>query len=95
MNSQQSAGAKTPVTTTKDTIATYKIADMRRVFQYIEVNDLLALDRLILSGRAFLLPKGLQVYVLDATIRKEDMCKLRRKESVTEIWASTRAITDP
>ncbi len=83
------------VITTKDTIAAYKLADMRRVFQYIEVDDLLALDRFILSGRAFHLPKGVEVYVLDTNAQQEGMCKIRIKGSITEIWASVNAISGP
>jgi len=53
MTDQQSASAATvPVVTTKDTVAAYKLADMCRVLQHIEADDLQALDKLMLSGRA-------------------------------------------
>ncbi len=84
-----------PLMTTKDTIAAYKLADMRRVFQYIEDDDLLALDRFILSGRAFHLPKGVGVFVLDTSTQPKGMCKIRIKGSITEIWASVNAISEP
>jgi hypothetical protein len=87
--------AATPVITTKDTIAAYKLPDMRRVFQYIDADDLLALDRLILSGRAFHLRKGLEVYVIDSGTRQAGMCKIRIKGSIAEMWASARAMTEP
>ncbi|MGO9569917.1 MAG: hypothetical protein ACLP5H_20490 [Desulfomonilaceae bacterium] len=86
---------KGPVITTKDTVAAYKLADMRRVFQYIEDDDLLALDWFILSGRAFHLPKGIEVYVLDSNVQQEGMRKIRIKGSITEIWASVNAISGP
>lgn len=81
--------------TTRDTVAAYKLADMRRTFHYIEADDLLALDKLILSRRAFHLPEGVEVYVLDTSKAKEGMCKLRIKGSITEIWASVWAFTNP
>jgi len=37
---QANPTATNPVVTTKDTIAAHKLADMRRVFQYIEADDL-------------------------------------------------------
>ncbi len=83
------------VITAKDTIAAYKLADMRRVFQYIEDDDLLALDRFILSGRAFHLPKGVEVFVLETNVQQEGMCKIRIKGSIGEIWASVNAISVP
>jgi hypothetical protein len=83
------------VVTTKDTVAAYKLADMRRVFQYIEADDLKALDKLMLAGRAVLLPKGVEVFVLDSGNQIEGACKIRIKGSITEIWASVRAIEDP
>jgi len=94
MTTQRSTPVSTgPVVTTKDTVAAHKMADMRRVFQYIEADDLVALDRLMLSGRAFLLPKGVEVYVLESAREGEGICKLRIKGSITEIWASVNAIT--
>jgi hypothetical protein len=78
----------------KDSVAAYKLADMRRVFQYIEADDLLALDKLMFSGRAFHLPRGIEVYVLDSGEQEEGTSKLRIKGSITEIWASVRAISD-
>jgi hypothetical protein len=95
MTDQQSnRGALGTVVTTKDTVAAYTLADMRRIFQCIEGDDLLALDRLILSGRAFHLPKALEVFVLDSGKEKEGMIKLRIKGSIKEFWASVRAITE-
>jgi hypothetical protein len=94
-NDQPDPGAVKAVTTTKGTVATYNLADMHRVFQYIEADDLVALDKLMLSGRAFHLPKGVEVYVLDAGPGKEGICKLRIKGSITEMWASVRATTEP
>ena len=85
---------KKPVVTTKGTIATHSLADMRRVFQYIGNEDFVALDKLILSGRAFHLPKGIRVHVLDSSSQQEGMCKLRIRGSITEIWASLRSITE-
>jgi hypothetical protein len=79
--------------TTRDTVAAYTLADMRRVFQYIEADDLVALDKLMLSGRAFYQPKGVEVYVLDSSKDREGMVKLRSKGSITEIWALVKAIT--
>ncbi|MGO9572081.1 MAG: hypothetical protein ACLP5H_31550 [Desulfomonilaceae bacterium] len=84
---------KGPAITTKDTVAAYKLADMRRVFQYIEDDDLLALDRFILSGRAFHLPKGVRVFLLETNAQQEGMCKIRIKGSIAEIWASVNAIS--
>jgi hypothetical protein len=94
MGDQQSTPAATgTVVTTKDTVAAYKLADMHRVFQYIEADDLLALEKLMLSGRAFHLPERVEVYVLDSSKEKEGTCKLRIKGSITEIWASVSAIS--
>ena len=83
---------KAPVMTTKDTIAAYKLADMRRVFEYIGADDLVALDKWMLSGRAFHLPKGVEVYVMDSGKEKERMVKLRIKGSISEIWASVSSL---
>lgn len=86
MTDQQSRSRETgPVVTTKDTVAAYKLCDMRRIFQYIEADDLVDLDRLMLSGRAFHLPKGTEVYVLESAHEEEGICKLRIKGSITEI----------
>lgn len=92
MTDQQQDSRARPRVTTKDTIATYKLADMRRVFQFIEADDLLALDKLMLSGRAFHLAKGVEVYVMDTRYESEGICKLRMKGSIMEIWASVSAI---
>lgn len=94
MTDRQSTPAATgPVVTTKDTVATYKLADMRRVFHYIEADDLMALDKLMLSGRSFHLPKEVEICMLDSRKEKDRMCKLRIKGSIREIWASVRAVT--
>lgn len=96
MTDRQSTPTATgSVVTTKDTVATYKLADMRRVFQYIEADDLLALDKLMFSGRAFHLPKGVEVFVLDFETTEKGMCQLRIKGSITEIWASVSAVAEP
>lgn len=94
MDARTVVNPKGPVITTKDTIAAYRPADMRRVFQYIDADDLLALDRFILSGRAFHLSKGLEVFILESREKEEGMCKIRIKGSITEIWASLRALTE-
>ena len=94
MTDQKSTPAcSTLVVTTHDTIAAYKLADMRRVFEFIEADDLMALDQLMLSGRAFHLPKGVEVFVLDSSWENAGMVKLRIKGSIKEIWATVRGIT--
>ena len=95
MNSEQATEtASKTVRTTKGTIATYNRADMRRVFQYIDADDLAALDTFMLVGRAFHLPEGVEVFVLGTTeTKKTSMCELRIKGSIAEIWASHTAIT--
>ena len=85
--------AQKVVVTRRDTVAARTPVDMRHVFHYIEADDLVALDKLMLSGRAFHLPKGVEVYVLDSSRENEGMVKFRMKGSITEIWASVRAAT--
>ncbi len=83
-------------TTTRGTIAAHKKRDMERVFHLIEVADYAALDKFMLSGRAFHLPEGVEVYILDDSRSDSSMCKVRIKGSITEIWASHGAfVADP
>jgi len=79
--------------TTKDTIAASELKDMETVFHMIEVQDYPALDKMILSGRAFHLPKDLEVYVMNEDHREKGICKLRIKGSITEFSASISAIS--
>jgi hypothetical protein len=94
MNHSALSSGNKPRFTIRSTIAAYSRADMRRIFQYIEHEDLVALDRLMLSGRALHLPQGIEVYVQNPNVHQEGMCKLRIKGSITEIWASLRSITE-
>ncbi len=83
MNERQSPlEAKYAVDATKDAVATYKIADRRSVFQPLEVDDLLALDRVKINGRAFPLSKGLGVYLVNSGKHEQGRCKLRIKSLI-------------
>jgi len=79
--------------TSRDTIAALTSEDMQRVFAYISVDDLAALEKMIVSGRAFHLPKGLEVYVLADESETSSTVKLRIKGSMTEFWGSISALT--
>jgi len=79
--------------TTKDTIAALSPEDMQRVFDYISADDYVALEKLIISGRAFLLPKGLEIYVLADESKTNSAIKLRIKGSTAEVWGSVTAVT--
>lgn len=78
--------------TTKDTIAASKLADMERIFQMIEVGDYPALEKMLHSGRAFHLSKGLEVYVMSEAHREKGILRLRLKGSITEFWASVSSV---
>jgi hypothetical protein len=79
--------------TTKDTIAASKLADMERIFQMIEVEDYPALEKMLVSGRAFHLGKGLEVYVTSEAQREKGILRLRLKGTITDFWASVRSIS--
>lgn len=78
--------------TTKDTIAATKLTDMEKVFHMIEVEDYPALEKMLISGRAFHLGKGLEVYVTSEAHREKGILRLRLKGSITEFWASVSSI---
>ncbi|MDQ7784952.1 MAG: hypothetical protein RDU20_18860 [Desulfomonilaceae bacterium] len=78
--------------TNKDTIAAAKLADMERIFHMIEVEDHPALEKMLISGRAFHLGKGLEVYVTSEAHREKGILRLRLKGSITEFWASVSSV---
>jgi hypothetical protein len=81
-----------PLVTTKDTIAVSKLMDMERIFHMIEVEDYPALEKMLISGRAFHLGKGLEVYVTSEAHRERGILKLRLKGSISDFWASVSSI---
>lgn len=78
--------------TTKDTIAASNLTDMERIFNMIEVEDYQALETMLISGRAFHLSKGLEVYVMSEAHREKGILRLRLKGSITDFWASVRSV---
>lgn len=78
--------------TTKDTIAATKLVDMERIFRMIQVEDYPALEKMLISGRAFHLSKGLEVYVTSEAHREQGILRLRLKGSITDFWASVSSV---
>lgn len=79
--------------TTKDTVAAFSAEDMERIFSYIDSEDYQALEKMIVSGRAFHLPKDYKVQVIVSQQDGIPACKLRLFGSLTEVWASISAIS--
>jgi hypothetical protein len=78
--------------TTKEALAALKLKDMERIINYMECMDYEALDKIILSGRAFILPKGREVQVLVPRHKDLPVCKLRLIGSLAEIWTLVYAL---
>lgn len=79
-------------TTTKDTVAASRLTDMERVLQMIDVEDYTALEKMLMSGRAFHLPKGLEVYVTSEAHQQRGILRLRPKGAIADLWASVNSI---
>lgn len=78
--------------TTKDTIAASRLTDMERVLQMIDVEDYTALEKMLISGRAFHLPTGLEVYVTSEARQQRGILRLRPKVAIADLWASVNSI---